>query len=246
MDRFNNGETVRELSVAFAVSAGAKLRTLNEAQNCVARGPVEFTASTNQLKEILDRCKKGETLHAIGMLYGVSGRRIWSIIRCAGFDIRKFRRKHALEILGTREPIAPFLREVPVPPARRRILELMAKRPDLNYQEVAAISGCTRQNVQEFLKRHAECIERFRRGESVKARQYIRKDRDFMQRVVEMYNQRPAVEVAKAFKISAHSVLNYARKLGFRKKLVAPKPETGSVDFAGRERILQANTAYNR
>ncbi|MDB6041398.1 MAG: hypothetical protein JWM99_5239 [Verrucomicrobiales bacterium] len=185
----------------------------------ISPGSVPFTPSNAQLKAILQRCKAGETLQAIGTVYGVSGRRLWGIIRDSGFDIREFRRNHALDILGTREPIGPSLSEVPVPPARRRILELMAKRPNLNYQEVAALSGCTRQNVQECVKKHAELIERFRQGEDLKAPPRKRKDGEFVQRVVEMYSEQPAAEVAKVFKISAHSVLNYARKLGFRKKV---------------------------
>jgi predicted DNA-binding protein YlxM (UPF0122 family) len=190
---------------------------------------VQFTPSSTQLTEILHRCKAGETLKAIGTIYGVSGRRIWSIVRDSGFDIRRFRRNHALPILGTREPIGPTLSEVPVPPARRRILELMAKHPNLNCQEVAALSGCTRQNVQECVKKHAELIERFRRGEDLKVPPRRRKDQEFVQRVVEMYSEQSAAEVAKVFEISAHSVLNYARKLGFRKKLSEPK---SSVRFS--------------
>ncbi|MDB6040977.1 MAG: hypothetical protein JWM99_4818 [Verrucomicrobiales bacterium] len=117
-----------------------------------------------------------------------------------------------------RNEIIKFPITIPVPPASRRILDLLRRYPDKTYAEIATICGCTRQHVYRCLQQHGERIDRFLETGGKETRGRKPADPYFIQQVVDMYKNFSAQTVALHFGISKTTVKIYAEKRGLRKR----------------------------
>jgi len=214
--RYIAGESMGVIASAFSLNATSVQRALEE--RGIKRRPTKvpaFTPTDGQLKDILDRYKAGETASQIGSTYGATPDRIRKIIINAGVPMRG-RRLPRIEMLELRSQIGETLKKVKVPPATRKVLELLGKHPDFSYASIGELCGHSRQHVQHCLQAHAERMERIKSG--IVERRGKKPDPELMREVVEMYAHYPASQVAKGFGISTQCVVTFARNLGVSKR----------------------------